>query len=59
MIKCPACENENQETIHQHDASLAGYMEYGTNFTCLQCRKPFTVENNEEYSEKIIKFPGV
>lgn len=41
MITCPYCKNDEKETIHQHDKSLAGYRDYGNLFTCLKCRENF------------------
>lgn len=59
MIKCPYCENEEGTTIHQHDSSLAGYRDYGREFTCLLCKKDFYMGENDADESMITKWPDV
>lgn len=56
MIKCIHCQNENKQSLFQHDGSLVGYAEYGWFFTCLKCKKNFTLTHNEATEREIIGF---
>lgn len=56
MIKCPYCNNANEESLHQHDKSLAGYRDYGRFFTCFKCRKEFVVQKEEVADEEVERF---
>lgn len=56
MIACTHCENKEKKHLFQHDTSLAGYHEYGWFFTCLKCKKNFTLTHNEATEREIIGF---
>lgn len=59
MIQCPRCDNETKEKLHQHDASLAGYRDYGRFFTCLKCSKNFEIKKEDIDDDVIMKWPDV
>ena len=59
MIECPYCKNDNYEEIVQHDRSLAGWKDYGRNFTCLKCRKTFFLGVEDIDDEIVMKWPDV
>lgn len=59
MVECPHCGNKKKEELFQHDKSLAGYRDYGRVFTCLRCKKGFTVDTKEANDDVITKWPDV
>lgn len=56
MIICKLCKNEDKQRLFQHDASLAGYEEYGWFFTCLKCKENFILTSKDASYEEIIGF---
>lgn len=56
MIQCPRCGNSNPEELFQHDSDLAGYRDYGRNFTCLKCREDFHLREDESNEQEIENF---